>query len=203
MSVRLKICGIRRDEDVGLLNRFLPDYAGFVFASSKRQIDVKTAVRLRSLLDARIRTVGVFVDASLEEVETAVQSGAISMVQLHGNEDESYIQTLKAKCDVPVIKAVRMNGKEEVSLLSFPSASCFLLDSGAGSGQTFDWKKESVTDKPLFIAGGIGSSNLQAAIEFFHPYAVDVSSSVETDGYKDEEKIRKLVETLHRLTGES
>ncbi|MGD8113707.1 MAG: phosphoribosylanthranilate isomerase [Sphaerochaetaceae bacterium] len=200
MTVKLKICGIRTEEEIDMVNEALPDYIGFVFAESRRKVDLHKALLLRRKLDERIKSVGVFVDEKVDYVIEAVKSKAIDIVQLHGTEDDTYIRKLKASVPVQVIKAVRMGENKNV-LLDSPLSDFLLADSFAGSGRTFDWSIALQSEKPLFIAGGIGEENIERAFEIFQPYAFDLSSSVETNGYKDREKIRKITMILRSLNG--
>lgn len=199
MSVKLKICGIRRIEDVEIINKVLPDYVGFIFAPSKRQINLETAIILKKKLDSRVKTVGVFVNSSIDYITNIVKKGVIDLIQLHGNEDELYISELRKKVSVEIIKAVKVN---EFNSIDSSTASYILLDSGGGSGQTFDWKLAPKINRPLFIAGGISIDNIKEAIDFFNPFALDISSSVETNGFKDYEKIINLSNKLDKINGE-
>ncbi len=181
--MRIKICGLSRMCDIDYVNEANPDYIGFVFAKSKRQVTLKGAHELRSRLDMRIYAVGVFADEDISVIHEAVGSGIIDIVQLHGNEDEEYI----SKIEVPVIKAVRMGEP-------IPKGADFILfDSpAAGSGRAFDWSLIPKTDTPFFLAGGINSLNIDEAMRI-NPFGIDVSSGVETDGFKDREKITEIV----------
>lgn len=199
MSVKLKICGIRRIEDVEIINKVLPDYVGFIFAPSKRQINLETANILKNRLDSRVKTVGVFVNSNIDYITNIVKKGVIDLIQLHGNEDELYISELRKNVDIEIIKAIKVN---EFNSINSSTASYILLDSGGGSGQTFDWELAPKINKPLFIAGGISIDNMREAIDFFNPFALDVSSSVETDGFKDYEKIINLSNKLDKINGE-
>lgn len=199
MSVKLKICGIRRIEDVEIINKVLPDYVGFIFAPSKRQINLETAIILKKKLDSRVKTVGVFVNSSIDYITNIVKKGVIDLIQLHGNEDELFISELRKKVSVEIIKAVKVN---EFNSIDSSTASYILLDSGGGSGQTFDWKLAPKINRPLFIAGGISIDNIKEAIDFFNPFALDISSSVETNGFKDYEKIINLSNKLDKINGE-
>ncbi|MBK5201077.1 MAG: phosphoribosylanthranilate isomerase [Spirochaetaceae bacterium] len=199
MSVKLKICGLRRVEDIRIINETLPTYAGFVFAQSKRQIDLNTALILKEQLDQRIQTVGVFVDSTIENIVNIVASGAINLIQLHGNENQQYISQLRERVNIEIIKALRVNNS---TIYDFKSASYLLLDSGGGSGKTFDWTSVPKLKKPFFLAGGISIDNMSEAIESFNPYALDISSSVETNGFKDYQKILEFSNKLKKLNGE-
>lgn len=198
--VKVKICGIRRMEDIDIVNRYRPDYIGFVFADSKRRVSHDLAYELKLNLDSDIISVGVFVDASLDEILKLFDEGVIEMAQLHGSESEEYILTLKEKTnsELKIIKAIEMS--EDVDLLEYNNshADYLLLDSGKGSGKTFDWSLiESDLNKEFFLAGGLDISNISDAIKEFDPYAIDLSSSLEVDGFKDESKIKELMEAIN------
>ena len=198
--VKVKICGIRRMEDIEIVNRYKPDYIGFVFADSKRRVSHDLAYELKLNLDSDIISVGVFVDASLDEILKLFDEGVIEMAQLHGSESEEYILTLKEKTnsELKIIKAIEMS--EDVDLLEYNNsyADYLLLDSGKGSGKTFDWSLiESDLNKEFFLAGGLDISNISDAIKEFDPYAIDLSSSLEVDGFKDEIKIKELMEAIN------
>ncbi|MDR3316135.1 MAG: phosphoribosylanthranilate isomerase [Coriobacteriales bacterium] len=203
----IKLCGLSRFEDVAAVNAALPDYAGFVFASSRRQVDATRARRLRAKLDERIVPVGVFVDAPVAEVVALCREGVIAMVQLHGKESEAYIDELKAACKVPVIKALRVGGGEQgaCGLSSYEQGAYaqadFLLFDGAkpGSGQSFDWSGLGRIHRPYFLAGGINLHTIEAALAL-EPYGIDVSSGIETEGRKDCEKMLKIVSLVHNYS---
>ena len=193
-----------RSKDIEYVNEFMPDYIGFVFAKSKRQIDFDTAKRLKEKLDKSIKTVGVFVDEDIETIARIANEGVIELVQLHGSEDESYILNLrqKLKSDIGIIKAVRVNSlnnnilKDNLLNKISTNADFVMLDSGAGSGEVFDWDRKIVCNKPVFLAGGLNEYNVSEAIKKIQPFAVDVSSGVETAGFKDIEKIRSFIKKV-------
>lgn len=190
--MKIKICGLKRLEDIQYVNCYLPDYAGFVFAKSKRQVSIEQAQLLKSHLDSRIRAVGVFVDEDRKQIVQLVRKKIIDVIQLHGHEDHVYIQKLKYDVDVPIIKAVQV--VDESSLDISYDVDYYLLDNKvAGSGQSFDWSLIKQLDKPIFLAGGIGLENIEEAKQL-DVYALDISSGVETDGIKDEMKIKKVIE---------
>ena len=150
---------------------------------------------MSSKLDKRIKTVGVFVDASIDEIVKLVNDQIIDLVQLHGDEGIDYIKQLKAKINVPIIKAIKMTPETDLRTISFP-VDYYLLDSViSGSGKTFDWSLIKKLDKPFFLAGGINSGNLDDAIKI-NAYAIDVSSGVETNGIKDPNKIKEIVRRI-------
>jgi phosphoribosylanthranilate isomerase len=204
--VRIKICGLSRMEDIHCANRARPDYIGFVFAESRRRVTVEKARELRERLDAGITPVGVFVDAEIGEIAALVNGRVIDMVQLHGNEDAAYIARLRERCGAPIIKAVRLGRGErppdDAALRAAYGADYVLLDSGAGSGITFDWRlverwtAASDFGSAFFLAGGINGNNIHRAVALA-PFCVDVSSGAETDGIKDIEKMTALTASCH------
>ena len=196
--MRIKICGLFRDEDIDYVNEAHPDYAGFVFAESKRQVSAPLAQYLRFRLVDGIVPVGVFINAPIAEIAALYHNGVISVAQLHGGEDESYISALKIKCggnnhtSIKVIKVIKND--ELKNKIPATAAEHYLVDSGAGSGKTFNWRQlNSIKfSKPWFLAGGVDLKNIKQAMEL-NPFAIDISSGAETDGIKDREKILQLV----------
>lgn len=200
-QTKVKICGLRRLEDVQAVNIAQPQYAGFVFAPSKRQITPELAQQLRQTLQPSIQAVGVFVNAVPQEVAKLCEQNIIQMVQLHGREDATYIQQLRALVDVPIIKAVRVQTSNDILHAQQLDCDFLLLDTyiagvAGGSGKQFDYQKIPPLYKPFFLAGGLSAMHVQQAIALVHPYAVDVSSGVETDGWKDTEKIQEFVQKV-------
>ncbi|WP_298499928.1 phosphoribosylanthranilate isomerase [uncultured Methanobrevibacter sp.] len=198
--VKIKICGIRRQEDIDIVNKYNPDYIGFVFAQSKRQVSHELASNLKDKLNQNIIPVGVFVDASSDEILELFNDGIIEVAQLHGSEDEEYINALKEKTNnkLKIINAIEMSENEDLLKYDNSQADYLLLDSGKGSGKTFDWRLiRKDLKKDFFLAGGINSANAVKAIEEFKPYAIDLSSSLETDGFKDENKIKEIMEVIN------
>lgn len=198
--VKVKICGLKRLEDIEIVNKYKPDYIGFVFADSKRKVSHDLAFKLKNDLSSDIISVGVFVDAPQEEILKIYGDGIIEAAQLHGIEDEDYINQLKEKTngELKVIKAIEMSEDTDLNDYENSQADYLLLDSGKGSGKTFDWHLiRKNLKKEFFLAGGLDISNVEEAIEEFDPYAIDLSSSLETDGFKDENKIRELMEVIN------
>ena len=204
--VKIKICGIKSLHDVEYANELLPEYIGFVFAPSKRQITANTAKELKNQLDKRILAAGVFVNASISEICALVDQGIIDVVQLHGDESEEYIIELKTRCKAPVIKAFRVSSDFQ---LQDTAADFYLFDTSVdkefgGTGKTFDLSLLGDTGrikKPFFIAGGVSAENVAEIIKETKPYCVDASSSVEIDGAKDFEKMKKLIEIVRSKRG--
>ena len=202
---KIKICGICRPEDIKAINQVLPDYIGFVFAESKRKISLDDAVNLKKLLNPAVKTVGVFVNENINRLIELCDFKVIDIVQLHGDENESYILELKNKIRNPIIKAVRVRSQQDIKAAEDLPCDYLLLDSYkdnayGGTGKTFDWSlipKKSERKKPIFLAGGINRDNLSDALSA-EPYCIDVSSGVETDGKKDPEKIKDTVNLLRK-----
>ena len=187
--VKVKICGLKRLEDIEIVNRYKPDFIGFVFADSKRKVSHELASKLKDNLDSDIISVGVFVDASQDEILELYGGGIIEMAQLHGSEDNEYILSLKAMTDKPVIKAFRIQTEDDIMPVMESCADMVLLDAGAGDGKTFDWSLTGRVTRPYFLAGGLTPENAGEAVKALHPYGLDVSSGIETDGYKDRTKM--------------
>ena len=270
---KIKICGLSRPADIDIVNEVLPDYIGFVFAKSRRQVSEMTAMELRANLNPKIKVVGVFVNDEIEKVIRLCNSNIIDIVQLHGDEGEVYLQKLKTSINNPIIKAVRVRNTEDIKQANKLSCDYLLLDAYkenqyGGSGEIFDWSilghkidtdkssdidkssnidnpsnkdnpssidnpsnKEnpsntdnpsdidnpsnidnpsdtdnpndmdnlSYLDKPYFLAGGINSGNVMQAMTQGHPYCIDVSSGVETDGYKDADKIVEIIKKIRSV----
>lgn len=196
---KIKICGLRREQDIRYANELMPDYIGFVFLKGKmRYVTFEEAAHLRSLLDPAIPAVGVFVNEPAENVIRLLQAGTIQIAQLHGQEDEAYAEELRRAGDHCIIRAFAVRSSEDIHrAFAFP-ADYPLLDNGKGTGETFDWSLFHEQEKPFFLAGGLSPENVKEAIECFHPYAVDVSSGVETDGYKDYEKMKAFMDAVRR-----
>ncbi|MDR3325269.1 MAG: phosphoribosylanthranilate isomerase [Spirochaetaceae bacterium] len=200
--MRIKICGLFRDEDVDAVNEARPDYVGFVFAESRRRVSAREAARLRLRLDGGIVPVGVFVNAPLEDIARLREEGVIGMAQLHGNEDDEYIDRLKERGGLPVIRAVRM-GPEGAGPEAFGNADYLLFDGpAAGSGARFDWSLLAALPPLLlersFLAGGVNCDTMDEAIRL-KPFCLDVSSGAETDGVKDRAKILRLVRRVRSV----
>ena len=192
---KVKICGLSRKEDIEAVNRVLPDFVGFVFARSRRRVDIATAAALKRKLDPRIRAVGVFVNEDVSAVAEIYHNGVIDMAQLHGDEDGEYIRRLKRTCGCQVIKSIGVRD----TLPPLPGEPDYLLFdtfSGrrGGIGRAFDWNVlKKYRGLPYFLAGGLSVENADSAIDMLNPFCVDVSSGVETDGMKDANKIEIFV----------
>ena len=205
---KIKLCGLSRVCDIEAANELMPDYVGFVFAlASKRYVDPVKALELREILNPEIKSVGVFVNEPIENIIKL--DNIIDVIQLHGAEDDSYIQLLHAHTDKIIIKAFKIDSQADIDKANESKADYVLLDSGTGTGKNFDWqliraplvKGERVKLlRPYFLAGGLNPGNVAEAIKTLNPFAVDVSSGIETEGFKDFDKMRKFVDIVRRLS---
>jgi phosphoribosylanthranilate isomerase len=200
--VKVKLCGLKRSCDIEWANEERPDFIGLVFAGQKRRVSDELAGELRRLLRKDIPAVGVFVNDTVEHIASLVQQGTIQLVQLHGQEDEAYMKELRHRVDVPLIKAFSIDTPADIDRARASSADYILVDHGAGgTGQTFDWRLLEELRRECFLAGGLNPDNAAAAVRL-RPYAVDVSSGIETDGVKDRNKIRKFMVQVRRVQQE-
>ena len=189
---KVKICGLSTKEAVKTAVSAGADYIGFVFAPSKRQVSVEQATELAKFIPSHIQKVGVFVSPSRAELLEAVDKVGLDFVQVHGKVVDKLFENLPCGS----IQAVQVDERGHVPN---SQADYLLFDAPvAGSGQTFDWGQLDTTElaQPFFIAGGLNEDNVARAIQHFSPFAVDVSSGVETDGQKDHEKIRRFIERV-------
>ena len=202
--VKVKICGIKNLQDVQAVNKHKPDFAGFVFYPlSKRYVSLIVARRLKAALNRHIKTVGVFVNAPVEEIAAAAELGIIDLVQLHGDEGNAYIAELKKICKLPIIKAVRVQDENDIKRADYYNCDYLLFDTYSqsaygGTGRQFNTQllKGVKIHKPYFIAGGLNAENVRQAIKGLKPFAADVSGSVETDGGKDAAKIKAFIKQV-------
>ena len=238
-TTKIKICGLKCKKDIEIVNKYRPDYIGFVFAGSKRKVTKVQATELRKMLNADILAVGVFVNEGIDKIVDLVEDKVIDLIQLHGDEDKEYIIKLREalstkQIDAKIIKAIRVKSGDNVKEILMRNdlliddlldenvqknekhnlsgrKRCFknnyklitqidyiLFDTYSskeygGTGQAFDWNILKDIKQPFFLAGGLNSENVNDAIKTCNPYVVDVSSAVETDGYKDEEKIKEFI----------
>lgn len=200
---RIKLCGMTRPCDIEAVNVLLPEYIGFVFAeNSRRCVSGEKAASLRVGLNPAVQAAGVFVREKPERVAALLNDGIIDLAQLHGGEDESYIARLRELTDRPLIQAFRVESPADLARAARSTAEYILLDHGAGgTGETFDWSLLKGFDRPFFLAGGLGPENAAEAVAALRPFAVDVSSGIETDGLKDPEKMREFVEAVRTISG--
>ena len=197
----VKICGLTRPEDIDAVNSLSLDMAGFVFyGPSHRCVTRDSARELGSGLDPSIVKVGVFVDEDPLVIADLVGSGIIDAVQLHGVEDGAYIHGLRRLVDAPVIKTFLVRDRGDIEAANRSDADYVLLDSGMGSGRTFDWSLLEDMDRDYILSGGLNPGNIHDAVEMLHPYGVDVSSGVETDGRKDPSKMSAFLRTVHGIS---
>ena len=211
--IHVKFCGIRREEDVQAVNRLRPDFAGFVFAESKRQITAETAAGLKTQLDPEIKTVAVLVNMPAEEAATLADTGIADLLQLHGDEDAEYIARLKTLTGAKIIKAIRLQGNEadrtvlkQAEKADFYLFDTFIADAYGGTGKTFSHSllKDLPIGKPFFLAGGLDADNVAGIVgqmqrdEKLLPYfyGVDVSGGIETEGYKDPIKMEIFMKVI-------
>lgn len=202
MKTKIKICGLKRIEDVISVNVEEPDYCGFIFnvSGSRRSIGAEQLNILVDMLNPEIVPIGVFVNEKTDVILRIVRESGIRMVQLHGQENGEIIHTIQSKAQVPVIKAVSVRSKEDVRSAVLSPADYLLFDCGeGGTGQTFDWNLLEDIPRPYFMAGGIGTHNMEEVLRRFSPFALDVNSSVETDRQKDGKKILAAVRMLRTL----
>ena len=193
---RIKICGLTRPEDVRYVNTAKPDWCGFIlnFPSSRRNVTPEQARALRAGLDPDIRPVGVFVDRPVEEVAALLNSGVISVAQLHGREDNAYISVLRTLAPGCVVwRAFQLRSQADLAAADASGADLVLLDNGRGTGQTFDWSLAGSVHRPVLLAGGLTPESIPRAVAALRPYGLDLSSGVETDGVKDPAKIQAAV----------
>lgn len=201
---KIKICGLVSENDIEAANRLRPDYVGFVFAKSRRRLTLEKAAALNKLLDKSIGSVGIFVDERPDLVARMVRECGLAVVQLHGEEDGSYVESLRfllpENCEI--WKAARVRSPEDIALAAATGADRLLLDAYSpygrgGSGETFDWSLiGGYADVPFFLAGGLTPENAGAAVRQVRPYGLDVSSGVETDGKKDDRKMERFVKAV-------
>jgi len=207
----IKICGLTRRQDIEVINRHHPEYAGFVFAESRRRLLPDEAGELTRLLCATIVPVGVFVDAVPVQVAETARLCGLGVVQLHGSEDGAYLHCLRGLLPPPVQiwKALRIRNLDSLQPMVTLPADRFLLDAwhpeqAGGPGDTFDWKllagaaAGNAGSNGFLLAGGLTGTNVADAIRLVQPWGVDVSSGVETAGLKDEDKIRLLIDAVRR-----
>lgn len=215
---KIKMCGLSREQDIACVNALLPDFVGFVFASSTRQVSPKQAQLLKSQLDSRIKAVGVFVSESVEEILELVDSGVLDCIQLHDSglvesgeyfaKRESKILALKSRTNAPIIKAIAAISLPNILAQSKSAADLLLLDNAkGGSGECFDWGLleqareagfDGMRDRGIFLAGGLHAGNLRDALKL-HPYGIDLSKGLESNGLKDCAKMREIMGILRRF----
>lgn len=196
---KIKLCGLTRLLDIEAANELKPEYIGFVFAKkSRRYVSPQKAVGLKRALDSEIRAVGVFVNETAQNVAELLNGGVIDMAQLHGSEDGEYIRKLRSLTDRPLMQAFRVKTESDAEAARESQADYVLLDSGAGTGEAFDWQLIQNFRRPYFLAGGLEPGNVGEAIRRLSPYGVDVSSGIETDGVKDKRRMAAFIAAVRK-----
>lgn len=196
---KIKLCGLSRQCDIEWANELKPDYIGFIFWSkSKRNVSPEKAKELKALLSPDIKAVGVFVNEPVGNVAELLSNNIIDIAQLHGSEDEEYIAKLRTLSDKPIIKAFLLKSKDDAETAEKSTADHILLDSGMGAGKSFDWNLLREINRPYFLAGGLYPENVRDAIDKLSPFAVDVSSGIETDNFKDKNKMTAFVKAVRK-----
>lgn len=210
MRTRIKICGITSEADIEILNRFMPDYTGFVFADSRRKVSAETVKRLIEGLDPAIKRAGVFVDMDAERLCETAQAAGLDIIQLHGDEGNDYIERLRTRLDdkIQIWKAVRVSTESTLVEMKEYRADLYLADAyvkghHGGTGRSFDW---NLMNKPgdrskIMLAGGLTPENVRRAISIARPFGVDVSSGVEADGKKDARLVEEFVARVREMEG--
>ena len=198
---KIKACGLTREREIDYVNQYLPDYAGFVlcFPRSRRSISPERAEQLIRLLNPGIGAVGVVVDLPLEQAIDLLSRGFLDVLQLHGSEDADYIRALKAATGRQVWKAFQIRSPADLEAADASPSDMVVLDSGQGSGQVFDWSLLRDFGRPYFLAGGLRPGNVVRAVKQLHPYGIDLSSGIETDGVKDKGKLSSVISSVRRI----
>lgn len=198
---KIKLCGLSRPCDIEAANELQPEYIGFVFApKSRRHVSPEQAAILKEQLNPAIKAVGVFVNEAPETIAAYLKDEIIDIAQLHGGESESYIQQLRKFTDKPLIQAFRIDTEQDIEAANASSADYILLDSGeGGTGTAFDWRLLRQVNRPYFLAGGLTPHNIEDAVQTLAPYAVDVSSGIEANGYKDKNKMNAFVTAVRAV----
>jgi phosphoribosylanthranilate isomerase len=196
---KIKICGLKREEDICFVNELKPQYAGFIFAKSKRQVNKEQAAKLIKALDKSIKKVGVFLNQSMEEVKETARYCSLDILQFHGEEEPEYCRYFRKE----IWKAFRVKGPDSIQDLKRYEVDGFLLDTFVegeygGTGKAFNWQSimNLLENRFIILAGGLTPENVREAIHILKPAVVDVSSGVETDGVKDFEKMKKFAEKV-------
>lgn len=199
---RIKICGLFREQDIAFARDAAPDYVGFIlnFPASHRNLSPERAAELRAGLPPGIRTVGVFVDRPLDEVAAAAARIRLDAVQLHGREDDAYIDALRAAAALPVWKAFRVRSEEDLAAAADSAADEILLDNGYGTGEAFDWRLADGFRRPFILAGGLTPEMIPGAVAALRPKTIDISSGVETERIKDRNKMIAAVRAARQAS---
>ena len=196
---KIKMCGMCSERDIEYSNTILPEYVGYIFVKrSRRYITPDMAAVFTGILDKKIIPVGVFINEDIDLISKLVKNGTIMQIQLHGTETEKYIADLREYVNVPIIKAYKIRSAKDVQSTRTSTADMLLFDSGEGSGELFDHSVLTSFNRPYFLAGGLSPNNIGGILTKLSPYAVDVSSGIETDGKKDLKKMRAFADAIRR-----
>ena len=192
---KIKLCGLTRAADIEVANILQPEFVGFIFCEkSKRYISPNDAAALKNILDKKISAVGVFVDEKISTVAEIAKF--LDLIQLHGDEDDNYISALQKITGKKIIKAFKIKTAEDLQRAKNSRADFILLDGGAGTGEIFNWQLLKNFEREYFLAGGLTVENVSAAVKLLKPFAVDVSSGIETGGVKDAAKMKNFVQIV-------
>lgn len=196
--MKIKICGIKNENEAKIINECMPDIAGFVFASGKRQIDINKAKILKKIINPEIETAGIFVEQNEDEILEIYNKKVIDIIQLHGDYDERTIKNLKEKTGAKIIKVIRVKeGFYKIETLAdFILFDAYSKDKYGGLNKTFDWNIKIISNVPYFVAGGINENNIVEMVKKLTPYGVDISSGVEVDGFKTKEKVFNIIKII-------
>ncbi len=202
-KTKIKLCGMMRPEDIETANLLEPELVGFVFAKkSRRYVTEEAAQQMREKLSEGILAAGVFVNEDVDRVAELLNKRVIDVAQLHGDEDEAYIDSLREKTNALIIKAFRIREHEDIVRLQVPKGVKALLDAGSGDGMAFVWEWLKEVDFDYYLAGGLTPENVGLAVRSYHPYGVDVSSGIETGGIKDRDKMTAFVRAVRKENGQ-
>ena len=196
--MKIKICGIKNENEAKIINECMPDIAGFVFASGKRQIDINKAKILKKIINPEIETAGIFVEQNEDEILEIYNEKIIDIIQLHGDYDERTIKNLKEKTNAKIIKVIRVKeGFYKIETLAdFILFDTYSKNKYGGLNKTFDWNIKIISNVPYFVAGGINENNIIEMVKKLTPYGVDISSGVEVDGFKTKEKVFNIIKII-------
>lgn len=204
--MKVKLCGLRRPEDIGFINEFKPDYAGFILSDGfKRSVGYEQFLELENMLEKSVKRVGVFVNEPLKSIKEKY-ADKLDVIQLHGDENKSYLQALKNVVNCNIWKAVRVKDISDIENADRYGADMLLLDafspdSYGGTGKTADYSviNKAVFSTPFMLAGGLDCDNVENAVRAVLPDGIDVSGGIETDGFKDRDKIRKFMKIVRSV----
>ena len=203
--MRIKMCGLRRPDEIIYANECLPDYIGFVFAESRRKVSGGEAKKLGEQLDPLVKKVGVFVNEPLRSLISISEEAGLDIIQLHGDEHDEYNREVRHKTGKEIWKAVRVRTAKDIQAAQELPTDKLLLDSFSeesygGTGKVMDFAvlDQAEIRKPYFIAGGLTVDNLPVILRNTEPYGIDISSGIETGGVKDREKMRKVIQLCKR-----